>query len=217
MWSLRLSLALLLAIGGTSAHALTCPRPGPPDVQVVDVSEPAAIDRSKGIAELTFLRRPGPGLHSNGLYTSNLHSQLELRFDIMSDGRMACLAVDQLRAETGWQGRTIHIARDYPAGGCEARAILDHERRHVHADERLLTQELPALRNTLDRLARAAMAGPIVASQIERTKRRLTEEINAEFKRAIENFNVRRNSVQATIDSPREYERVRKLCPDGWR
>ena len=66
-------------------------------------------------------------------------------------------------------------------------------------------------------MARAAVAGPIVASQIERTKRRLTEEINAEFKRAVENFNVRRNAVQATIDSPIEYERVRKLCPEGWR
>ena len=207
---------MLLGGVGSSAHALTCPRPGPPDVQVVDVSEPVAIDRSKGIAELTFLRRPGPGLHSNGLYTSTLHAQLEVRFDIVSDGRMACIAIDQLRAETGWQGRTIHIARDYPSGGCEARAILDHERRHVNADERLLTQEFPALRNAVDRAARAATAGPIVASQIERTKRRLTDEINAEFRRAVENFNVRRNAVQATIDSPTEYERVRRMCPDGW-
>jgi hypothetical protein len=212
----RWSLAVLLAGVGTSAHALTCPRPGPPDEQVVDVSEPVAIDRSKGIAELTFLRRPGPGLHSNGLYTSTLHAKLEVRFDIVSDGRMACIAIDQVRAETGWQARTIHIARDYPSGGCEARAILDHERRHVNADERLLTQEFPALRNTVDRLARAATAGPIVASQIERTKRRLTDEINAEFRRAVENFNIRRNAVQATIDSPTEYERVRRMCPDGW-
>lgn len=216
MWSVRLSLALLLATATESAEALTCPRPGPPDVQVLDVSEPAAIDRSKGIAELTFLRRPGPGLHSNGLYTSTLHSRLEVRFDIATDGRMACIVVDQVRAETGWQARTIHIALDYPTGGCEARAILDHERRHIAADERLLTQEFPTLLNIVDRAARAAMAGPIVAAQIERTKRRLTDEINAEFKRAVENFNVRRNAVQATIDSPTEYERVRKMCPDGW-
>jgi hypothetical protein len=217
MRPLHVALVLLFSLAAMPAMSLTCPRPAAPDIQVVDISEPVAIDRSKGIAELTFLRRPGPGLHSNGLYTSTLQHRLELRFNIARDRHLACIAVEQVRAEAGFRDRTIHIARNYTVGTCEAGAILDHERRHVAADERLFQQELPALRTVLDRTARGAVAGPIPVGRVEEVQAKLTERLRTDFELAISAFNKRRDAAQGAIDVPTEYDRVQRLCPGGWR
>jgi hypothetical protein len=217
MRPLQVALALLFSLAAMPAMSLTCPRPPAPEIQVTDISEPVAIDRSKGIAELTFLRRPGPGLHSNGLYTSTLQHRMDLRFSIARDRQMACVTVEQVRAEAGFRERTIHIARNYAVGTCEAGAILDHERRHVAADERLFQQELPALRSALERSARTATAGPIPVSQIEAVQAKLTERLKTDFELAISAFNKRRDAAQGAIDVPTEYDRVQRLCPGGWR
>jgi hypothetical protein len=217
MTSFRAALILLSATAAAPGSALVCPRTAGPEIQLVESSEAVAIDRSKGIAELTFLRRPGPGLHSNGLYTSSLQHQLELRFAIHTDRRDACISIDLVRAEVGFRSRTIHIARDYGVGTCEAGAILDHERKHVATDERLLHQELPQLRSGLDRMARSFAVAPVPLARVEQVQERMKADLNGELQRLIEAFHKRRDAAQAAIDAPAEYERVRRLCPGGWQ
>jgi len=211
----RVVLAALLLGGG--AEALECPRPRPPTVEVTLDAEPPVIDRSKSVLELSRLKQPGPKHEARGLYTVTVTSRLEIGFDSLTDRRQACVAIDYVKAHVELHRRTIHVAREHPAASCEAKAILEHERKHQAMDENVMARELPGLKSALAEATRGAHAGPIPATEIEAAQSRLKRKLGEAFRLATLAADDRRAQAQAQVDTPGEYARVRGLCPGGWQ
>jgi hypothetical protein len=207
-------LSLLALVLCTRAHGaeLSCPALNP-EVQV-DISEPT-YDRRYGIQALTgFMSSKGRhSAHSNvtGFYDNTMSISGQALSNAQALGSPPeAIASCLTRFSINIAARpTIHLASEIKPGGCADQAVTAHEYNHhrIHLAQLYAALPLYMANNPLPRT-------PFLASNTNQRSQLVnayTESYVTMLIQSIENFIT---PAQDAFDSPEEYRRISRLCPE---
>jgi hypothetical protein len=120
----------------------------------------------------------------------------------------------ELRIRLLHAAHTIRLAREVPPGGCLAAEVLAHERRHAEVNRRTLREAATELRA----LARAwAARAETRAPDVNTAAIALQEELGQVLEPALARLRAAREAGHAAIDTPEEYQRLSRVCPEDQR
>jgi hypothetical protein len=146
-------------------------------------------------------------------------SRVEWRTDITArsrglNGGPVCAVPAEVRVRLLHSEHTIRLARELPAGSCLAREVLAHERRHAEVNRRTIREAGAELRIAVRAWAahvegRAADSGAAAMA--------LQEDLTRALEPVLERLRVAREVGHAAIDSPEEYRRLSRVCPEDQR
>jgi hypothetical protein len=202
------------------AAAAACPPRGTPVVRV-EVSDPEPRILSPLPAREL---RERAGSAEDGLFPDHLGltlSRVEWRSEITvrslaptgaqgADGPV-CVLPAEVRLALVHAEHSIRLAREVPRGGCLAGEVLAHERRHVQVNRRTLREAVPELRNAARAWAARAEARTedVAAGALQ-----LQEELAGAVEPVLARLRAARERGHAAIDSPAEYRRLGRVCPE---
>lgn len=215
----RALLALMLGLAGTPAAALTCPRDKPEITLELQAIEPT-IDRTMPRAELTALSgATRDNTHTLGMYgaTWTIQSQSQLQYLKEQGTRRprGCVWLSNLRLTVTIDPRQIRIARELRPDTCRYRSVMEHERKHQAVDDDVLARRLPWLRDVVEReVASLRSDKPQPEAALDEFGRQLMERATKAVTTAWQQLVAERDRLQAAVDTPEEYERVRRQCRD---
>jgi hypothetical protein len=120
-----------------------------------------------------------------------------------------------MRVTVAIDPRMIRVARELRPGSCRYRAVVEHELRHQGVDDAVLARRLPWLRAQLERtLADLRSDSPRPDAALDAFGRTLMQQATSRVTAAWQEIVAERDRLQAEIDTPEEYERVRRQCAE---
>lgn len=203
-------LSLILAAG--LCRADPCAQLPAPSVKIQYLPDTEDLNTRYGYKTLTQLGQQAvrPGNTVLGLTRGNATARFAIAMPTVQDasGRWECSS-PQITLSLGFRPMTVYVAKEFPAGSCAYKEILQHERRHVQAyREHLAGLEKPLL-DTLNR--RFAERGPWHA-RVGETLPRLQRELDERWLPYVQREIAGVEAAQAGIDTPEEYARVADSC-----
>jgi hypothetical protein len=157
----------------------------------------------------------GKGHHRGralGLYKGELDAKAGSQFRFVARGEEVCLAVTRIEASVGYRDRRIWVIRERKPGTCAYDIVLGHERKHQEADDTVVEEFLPRLREALREAVQRLPDGPIPASGREAAMRRAKAAVEDAFHATVRELFTERERRQNAIDNPREYRRIAAAC-----
>ncbi len=209
------ALLVATALGARpGAAAENCPgsRKVPYDIELeVDIPQ-ARLHHDRSIAELGRMAVHGPRGPILGLAGGGLDFGWRVGFEWRPQGAAFCFWVRRTVLTIRHPSPDIYVAREYRRGGCNYRAVLAHERRHIQTSRELINRYAPRLRWVLTSLRIPTGERPLLVgspeaakSQVEALMKELAEPLFHEMIAALK-------EAQAKIDSPASYRRLHKKC-----
>jgi TPR repeat protein len=181
----------------------------------VDVSfefEPARLHHNRSIAELGKAVIHGSGSRVLGATATKIGVQPKVQYKAVPMGDTTCFWVHSIDVILRPSALDVYIAREYKKGSCPYNVILDHEREHVRV-----------VRNTLERFTtsvRSALASPLIPTALnpevavspEAAKDRVETVVSRLIEPVVEVMEREYRKSQASLDTPKEYKRLRRRC-----
>ena len=185
-----------------------------PEVNIKPESDEVKYDFSKSIAQINrknidtknpysdnVITKAG-GLMSGGIETRR-------RFEIGTKEQIymkqACAWYDRIIVRIKIEP-TIYIAREYGKQSCPHRAILEHEQ------QKYARKFGRAVKNYVDN---NRVYGPVPSTRLQNMQKRMTDQVNRVISRIGRRMERERQRRQQAVDTRKEYERVRKQCPES--
>ena len=139
-----------------------------------------------------------------------LDTHFEINVRVSPDDPLVCAQIKSFQMDYGFDDTMIYLARELPNGSCSYHTVLEHEQRHVAADENLVRSTTPFLKEQL----RGALAriGVIRASSPQVAETQIHDMISGYMKELGKNLSVVRQKHQSFIDTPQEYDRLSHSC-----
>lgn len=153
--------------------------------------------------------------HHLGVTASRVEWRAELTARARGpEGGPVCAVPTVIRIRLDHAEHTIRLARELPRDGCLARAVLAHERRHAELNRRTLR----AAGDELREVARAWAAGAEArAPDVGAAAVLLQEDLGRAIAPVLERLRQAREAGHAQIDTPEEYRRLSRICPEDQR
>jgi hypothetical protein len=215
-------LALLTMMAGSpatadaTADATECPASTHTLLRIERQSSPLEIDHALGVADIARIaKRPAEAgfaaSHVLGIFVSSLRYSISLSDEQAQIGPQAiCATPRELVLRIGYADRTIHLANQIRDDGCLSDLVLDHERKHVVADERALQRFVDYFRSdfqlALVELRVSAAPTP------EAARANLTASVTAMVDQATPSLATLRDQASAAVDTTDEIVRLTKGC-----
>lgn len=168
------------------------------------------IDNSLSYRSLTAMKRPGV---ANGMVLglTRTETRVGVRIDglLLEDptGRWECVA-PRVDVSLFYPPITVFIGSEFVPGTCAYREILAHEMRHLESYLAWLPKVEARIRA---RMAPRYAGKPFYAPRGE-ARAMLQQDIDRNWMPYIKSEMMRIETLQAAIDSPREYARLSKVC-----
>ncbi|PKO49301.1 MAG: hypothetical protein CVU31_00875 [Betaproteobacteria bacterium HGW-Betaproteobacteria-4] len=211
---MRLLLILPLLLMASPSRADPCDALPKPSVTIKRIEERLSTNTEYSYQSLTnigaALARPGKQVL--GLTRGNATVGFASNTPAITDpsGRWEC-ASPQITLSFGFSPMTVYVAREFPAGSCAYKEILDHEMRHVEA----YRKHIASIEKTLTESLTARFAtGAIWRGPVGQTAARLRQELDERWAPYVQRQIKLVDEAQAKIDTAEEYERVANAC-DG--
>lgn len=153
--------------------------------------------------------------HQLGLTVSRVEwrGEVTARGGRQVDG-LVCAVPAAVRLQLRHAEHSIRLAREIPPGSCLAAEVLSHERRHAEVNRRTLRVAADELRA----LARAwAAQAEARAPDIGAAAVALQDDLAARVEPALTRLRTARAAAHAAIDTPAEYRRLGRVCPQDQR
>ena len=124
----------------------------------------------------------------------------------------ACVQPVSVLGTVFYSDLTVYLAREYPTGSCQYRAVLEHENQHVAINRRYFERYIPRMRRVLEAATRRMgsfwvadpqTAGQAAADRLQQALKPTLAELERETRRA-----------NAAIDTPESYRQVSARCSD---
>lgn len=190
--------------------------PGSPDIPYdieLEVDTPAArIHHDRSIADLGRLTVHGPGSRILGLARTGLDFGWNVGFESVPQGEGFCFWVESVRLTTRHLSPDIYVARKYRRGGCQYRAILAHERRHIRTSRDLINRYRPRLNMVLTSLRIPTGRRPVYVTSRAEAKAKLRALMADLAEPVYREMAAQLAKAQAKLDSPASYRRLFKMC-----
>jgi hypothetical protein len=171
------------------------------------------IDRSLSYRTLTQMKRPrGSGLVLGLTRTeSRVAISIEGPVEPDPDGLHECLS-PQIGVTLSYRPIVVYIGREFEQDSCAYREILAHEMRHVHAYVDYLPEAEATLRTVLAQRADGRLLSSRVFAPAGQSLSQLQRELDRNWMPTIRRELGKAKTLQAGIDTPREYARLSKVC-----
>lgn len=127
------------------------------------------------------------------------------------EGGPVCAIPTSIRISLSHAEHTIRLARELPRDGCLAREVLAHERRHAELNRRTIRVAAEELRQVARAWAARAEAR---AQNVGAAAVLLQDELGQAIEPVLEQLRTAREAGHAQIDTPEEYRRLSRVCPD---
>jgi hypothetical protein len=146
-------------------------------------------------------------------------SRVEWRSDITvrsrgAQGGPVCAVPAELRIRLVHAEHTIRLAREVPPGGCLANEIMAHERRHAEVNRRTLRDAATDLRSLSRSWAARAESR---AADVNAAAIAMQEDLAQVLEPVLARLRASREAGHAAIDTPEEYRRLGRICPEDQR
>jgi len=126
---------------------------------------------------------------------------------------VVCRWIDEVAITITAAPRTIYVTRERRPGTCPYDSVLMHERKHQAADEAVIAEFAPRLKQKVARaLAALRPPAPVPRSDAAAVERRLTAAVERAVNGELRALEAARHARQAAIDTPGEYRRVAAAC-----
>lgn len=106
----------------------------------------------------------------------------------------------------------VYVAREYPRGSCQHKAILDHEMEHAAVLEGAIPDYEQRLRQALQRALDKGRF-PYTGMDTKKVQAKVERHFEAAFKDAVAAAQRERDRRNAAIDTPESYRRTHERCP----
>jgi hypothetical protein len=213
---LFLAVLLVASVLGArpGAAAGDCPRSRdiPYDIELEIETPQARLHHDRSIAELGRMAVHGPSGRILGLADGGLDFGWRVGFEWRPQGAGFCFWVRRTALTIRHPSPDIYVAREYRRGGCNYRAILAHERRHIQASRELIDRYTPRLRWVLTSLRIPTGERPILVASLEAAKSQVEALMKALAEPLFREMIAALKEAQAKIDSPASYRRLHKKC-----
>jgi hypothetical protein len=214
-------LAFILLFLPFPALAAQCPRPDPPEVEVILAQDDVEQDSDLSIAQLKEMMSEDDG-STKAMHGGREHFPLgvtatragytygvEVLVQTHPDGTH-CASLSKLTLEFRFADVHIHLARELPSRSCIQREVLAHENRHVAVDRNLVQSWKNRISDAAKQAARSV--GTITVRNVNTAPATLAEQLKPELDTAINRLLEDRARLQALVDSPAEYSRISRVC-----
>jgi hypothetical protein len=172
------------------------------------------VNHDLNLAELGDLSFHSPQEQVVGLMSSDLEIRTQAEYVTAPVGDRFCFWVDGISVVLRYQALDVYVAREYAPGSCPYNAILDHEQEHVAVARGQLDVYGPRFRSALASLLIPKPRSPILVDSPEDAKKKtqgLFEKLLAPISEELKTVMA---EAQADLDTPQEYWRVRRRCPN---
>lgn len=200
---------------------VACPPRGTPQVRVtisdpdVRVLPPVSAEELRRIADVPEEATADTVLHHLGLTLSRVEWRSEITVSSQGlSGGPVCGVPSEVRLSLVHAEHSISLAREIPRGGCLARQVLAHERRHAEINRRTLREAADRLRQTAHAWAVRAQAE---APDAGTAALLLQEDLTAAVEPVLARLRATREAAHNAIDTPQEYRRLGRVCPADQR
>lgn len=221
-----ITLPMLLVLAGLSA----CPEQGRVDVEVRMQQNDSPYITSSTSQQLTatYGRDPDSTMSTDGHWMvggvtvvsgDGLRSQVGMEFSKTMNYKTdtACFAVSKIKYEIQYSPK-VYIASDFLNQGCSYSVVLMHEKRHVQADVRTITDFIPDMRRKIQSIGdNLKPQGPYPSAAIEEAQQRFLREVHESLRPVWTELVALRRQRQAAIDTEDNYRRETATCPGQFK
>ncbi|MFI5361868.1 MAG: hypothetical protein ACHQ49_07855 [Elusimicrobiota bacterium] len=188
---------------------------------VVVGTYPTVVERRLAIGEINGIRpvRLPPQAIAHGLSIADYR----LRYHVKSEatcwepGGHACVWLGSVVVNLTPDSIRIYIPKEYPADGCESKALLLHEREHERLHRRGIERAAEAMRAALSRAKNLpGPLTPIGAANPDDAYARLKTLVDKVVRPIFEDFLRASQAEQDALDTPATYRRLGAAC-SGWK
>ena len=153
--------------------------------------------------------------HVGGLMSGEVSISQNIR--IMQESyptlNSGCLYVDSIKVQLHIKP-IIYIAREFPKGGCMYDAVMEHEKKHIAVDRKIVNKYTNLIVHGLDDAFKNVgyAQGPFSTGELKSKQKNMqdfTHKIVQEYGRQMTD---ERKRLQQQVDTLEEYERVNSLC-----
>ncbi len=217
-------MSLVLAIFASDveradAQTLKCKTQPSQNIRVIVTTNPIKKDNSKSELQLQSFKIDTINPYGTdsiteigGLMSGGLQFKSAMNIAWETDGRTSCFWFDNIEM-TLHIDPTIYIANKHRPNTCRYNAILQHEYKHVKADQDVAVFWRPKIEAYLkQRVVSLGKVGPYSNARQAEVRRTMTEYIAKAMKDASEKVNEDRFKRQQTIDNKAEYDLVNAKC-----
>lgn len=204
-----------LGSAGPAAGAVCPPATGSYRVDVVIDMPPVEIHHDHSRAQLGLLAFHGPTDRILGVTASNLRAGTSTHYAHRPlEGEGVCFWVDRIEVVLRYEVLDIYIASDYSRGSCQYQAILTHENRHAEVAQAYLDDYVQVIRSQLAALSIPKPRDPRLVQSLVDAQEKTQATIADLLEPVIARLRQDLEAAQAKIDTPAEYRRVEKQCPN---
>jgi hypothetical protein len=200
-----------------AANPVQCQVPRAPIIEVVPKAAPTAYDFTRSILDLQKIRSDtiSPyGNHKEQLIFGLHRGKMELGYNIKFGGMeyprlgLTCLYFDKIKITISLNP-VIYVVNEFPSGSCEHNTVLEHERKHVATDRRIVNKYAREIGVEVQKAVnRAGALGPYRTSEIVSVRKRMSNHIRSAIKSMELNLYEEQTRAQQAVDSREEYDSI---------
>lgn len=215
---LAMKAALILA----AASGEACTVRKAPSITVKIETEEIDYDYSHTAAALGLMKTdsvspysPGADTVSGGLREDHPEIRSQVGWELMSEPyrKIGCLSYDKIDIVIHLDPK-IYVAKEFNSGACRE-AILQHERRHVEVDRKVMNKYGASIGQAVQAAVNSAGAlGPFKLEDQEKMKALSSSHIESAINTQKLLMEQEMRRLQGQVDSLEEYKRVSAQCRD---
>jgi hypothetical protein len=157
----------------------------------------------------------GPSWHKGGLTEAKTTFEQKMNYTVekFSSG-ITCLYVDKIILQVT-SSPSVWVANDFPPGSCMYSAVREHEMKHVHAEQAVLTTHIGRLKDALVNVSRyRTVFGPGSEQDVRQRYDDYVAQVNTVVNDEFTVYKYDEGKAQQAIDTLQEYQRISHLCPE---
>ncbi len=186
----------------------------PYDINVNIIFPKPRIDHGHSIAQLGRISGLGHNVRALGLMKPDLVIETRPKAQGLPMGDRFCFWITGFDVNLRYRRVDVFVAREYPPGSCQYKAILEHEEEHVRVSRQNLEEFAPRIRRALTSLLIPTGQQPakvVSAAAARHNVKSISDELlQPVYKEMMASL----VQAQKEVDSPEEYARVQRRCAD---
>jgi hypothetical protein len=123
-----------------------------------------------------------------------------------------CVYLEEVEARFGFDKFDVYVGREYPAGSCEYRTILDHENEHVTIYKDVIRDYGGRIRTAIER--ELMNLGPVFVPSARAGGERAISQLQQRLQPTIDAFQAESRRRNGRIDTQSNYGALQELCPN---
>lgn len=173
------------------------------------------IDHRHSIAQLGRISGLGHNVRALGLMKPDLVIETRPKAQGLPMGNRFCFWITGFDVSLRYRRVDVFIAKEYPVGSCQYKAILEHEEEHVRVSRQNLEDFAPRIRRALTSLLIPTGQQPAKVISADAARKNVKSISDELLQPVYKEMMAALVQAQKEVDSPKEYARVQSKC-DNW-